>query len=75
MDTVICPNCGHEFSVPKKKVSSIKCPKCNMDGLELVLIISMKMMNLENLSSKDILKLLPRHFLPDGLLEKGFCGG
>jgi len=35
MDTVICPNCGHEFSVPKKKVSSIKCPKCNMDGLEL----------------------------------------
>lgn len=40
-----------------------------------VLIISMKMMNLENLSSKDILKLLPRHFLPDGLLEKEFCGG
>lgn len=35
MDTVICPNCGHEISVPKKKVSSIKCPKCNMDGLEL----------------------------------------
>lgn len=73
MDTVICPNCGHEISVPKKKVSSIKCPIWT--DLSSVLIISMKMMNLENLSSKDILKLLPRHFLPDGLLEKGFCGG
>ena len=35
MDTVTCPNCGSEIPVPKKKVSSIKCPRCNMDGLEL----------------------------------------
>lgn len=35
METVICPNCGHEISVPKRKVSSIKCQNCDMDGLEL----------------------------------------
>ena len=35
MGTVICPNCGNEISVPKRKASSIKCPHCNMDGLEL----------------------------------------
>lgn len=35
MEIVVCPNCGSKISVPKRKVSSIKCPKCNIDGLEL----------------------------------------
>lgn len=34
MATVVCPNCGCNFSVPKKKVSSISCPYCDMARLE-----------------------------------------
>ena len=32
--TVICPNCGGEIAVPKKKTKSIKCPHCDMAGLD-----------------------------------------
>ena len=32
--TVICPNCGGEITAPKKKVKSIKCPRCDMAGLD-----------------------------------------
>lgn len=33
--TVICPNCGNEITAPKHKKKSIKCPYCDMGGLEL----------------------------------------
>lgn len=32
--TVICPNCGGEITAPKKKAKSIKCPHCDMAGLD-----------------------------------------
>ncbi len=32
--TVVCPNCGSEITVPKRKKKFIKCPSCDMDGLE-----------------------------------------
>jgi hypothetical protein len=32
--TVICPNCGGEITAPKKKAKTIKCPHCDMAGLE-----------------------------------------
>ena len=33
--TVTCPNCGGEIPDPKRKKKSIKCPYCDMGGLEL----------------------------------------
>ena len=33
--TVTCPNCGSEIPAPKRKKKSIKCPYCDMGGLEL----------------------------------------
>ncbi len=33
--TVVCPNCGNEITAPKRKKKSVKCPYCDMDGLEL----------------------------------------
>lgn len=33
--TVTCPNCGNEITAPKRKKKSIKCPYCDMGGLEL----------------------------------------
>lgn len=32
--TVICPNCGSGIAAPKKKVKTIKCPNCDMAGLD-----------------------------------------
>ena len=33
--TVVCPNCGNEITAPKHKKKSVKCPYCDMGGLEL----------------------------------------
>lgn len=33
--TVVCPNCGSEIPIPNRKKKSIKCPYCDMGGLEL----------------------------------------
>ena len=32
--TVTCPNCGSEIPIPNRKKKSIKCPYCDMGGLE-----------------------------------------
>lgn len=33
--TVTCPNCGSEISVSNRKKKFVKCPNCDMAGLEL----------------------------------------